>query len=135
MTQVSATEFIHTTARSRSLPWPATLVAQFGGVWFLSLTLLAGAISVMLASAAFAGDPSALKPTAYQTLKNDSSTSGMSSDQHTAVTPGMAAASALKQFNGRILNIRLEQDSSGPYYRVRLLHNGQVQAVDIKAVK
>src|SRR5699024_191749 len=118
-----------------SPPLPATATARFGGVWLLVLTLLAGAVSLMLASVVLAGDTSALEPTAFQTSKNDTSTSANATGQQATVTPGMAAASALKQFDGRILNVRLEQDPSGPYYRVRLLYNGQVQAVDIKAIK
>src|SRR5690625_4687453 len=90
VTQVPTTGFIHTV----SPPLPATATARFGGVWLLVLTLLAGAVSLMLASVVFAGDASALEPTAFQTSNNDTSASANATDQQATVTPGMAAASA-----------------------------------------
>lgn len=76
---------------------------------------------------------------------NDSAISGhQSSVQHVVdtasagkvklVAPGIAAGLARKESaGGRILNVVLEKGSSGPYYRVKLLHNGRVQAVLVDA--
>src|SRR5699024_10462048 len=86
VTQVPTTGFIHTV----SPPLPATTTARFGGVWLLVLTLLAGAVSLMLASVVLSGDTSALEPTAFQTSKNATSTNDNATSQHATVTPDMA---------------------------------------------
>lgn len=44
-----------------------------------------------------------------------------------------AAERARQRYGGRVLNVVLEQGSSGPYYRVTLLDGGRVRVVHIDA--
>lgn len=49
------------------------------------------------------------------------------------ISPAQAAARARKQHGGKVLDVRLEHAGARPYYRVKLLKDGNVRSVRIPA--
>lgn len=49
------------------------------------------------------------------------------------ISPGQAAARARRQHGGRVLDVSLERRGARPYYRVKLLKNGNVRSVRVPA--
>lgn len=49
------------------------------------------------------------------------------------LSPLEAADQARDKYGGHVLNVVLEHDSSGPYYRVKLLDKGRVRVTHVSA--
>jgi uncharacterized membrane protein YkoI len=98
----------------------------------LVATAICGSAGLAFAAAALAHEADSGHPDIV-TGKRQLSSPDDSSGHTPALTPGAAAGQALHQGDGRLLNVKLEHGSTGPYYRVKFLHKGRVHVVHIDA--